>query len=118
MLHRQHMPLWMGHYSEHASGHVADAGHVPVRAVRIDRIISRLTLTVHVTHNHLSGLLQAAQGPRLPADEPAFAMCGRHVHAFVSPQEGTVPRGSLEVNPAILKLARSVVRKSRHRTFV
>src|SRR5439155_19370929 len=39
-------------------------------------------------------------------------------HAFVSPQEGTVPRGSLEVNPAILKLARSVVRTSRHRTFV
>src|SRR5262245_52332270 len=98
----------MRHQAEYSAAGIAQPRHVTLRAVRVDRVRSRLAFLVHVLQHHLPGLLQSLENPRGPADKVALAVGHRQMKPIVAFQEGALAGVGLQVNPTILKLAGSV----------
>src|SRR5438132_10888141 len=102
------MTFRMGHQAEHAAGRIADSGHVSLRAVWVDGIRARTSIAIDIAQDDLACLLKPLQDPRLPADELAFRMSDRQMHALVAGQKGTLTGSRLKVNPAVLEFAGSI----------
>lgn len=118
MVRRQHVALRVRHQAKHAPRRIADAGHVALRAVRIDREAAGLSVLIDVTQHHLARLDQSLENPFLAANEIPLAVRDRQVQPLVALEERTLARRRLQVNPPILELAVAVVRQRRDRPIV
>src|SRR5437773_2659000 len=89
MLRGQYMAFGVRHQAQHPATGVAETGDVLLGAVGIYGIGTRVALAIHVAKDHLAGLVQTLQDPRLSGNDIAFPMGDGQLKALVSFQERT-----------------------------
>ena len=132
VLRRVDVPLGVRHQAQHPAGRVADACHVGHRAVGIvgkrqvggrRQVSGRRQGAVgcptiflrQVTQHELSRRCQPCQGGRVAGDELAFPVRDGQIHRVDARQEDALRPLRPEPHPAILVLARVVVRERGRR---
>ena len=118
MLRRQHVAFRVGHEAQDVAAHIAQAGHIILRAVWIDRIGTGFAVAIDIAENDLAGLVQSLENPGLAADEVAFAVSDRQFQGGAVLQEDAFSGAGLEIDPAVLEFAGFVVGQCGERAVV